>query len=43
MSLAEAGVVTLYYAILGVLAIYGTHRWHLVRFLRRSPPKSTHR
>jgi cellulose synthase/poly-beta-1,6-N-acetylglucosamine synthase-like glycosyltransferase len=38
MSLAETGVVTLYYLVLSVLAVYSIHRLHLVRLRRRTPP-----
>ncbi|HEX8169196.1 MAG TPA: glycosyltransferase [Thermoanaerobaculia bacterium] len=37
MSIAEAAVLTLYYAVLGVLTVYSVHRFHLVRLRRRSP------
>src|SRR5688572_2105018 len=38
MSLAETGVLTLYYLVLSVLAVYSIHRLHLVRLRRRTPP-----
>jgi cellulose synthase/poly-beta-1,6-N-acetylglucosamine synthase-like glycosyltransferase len=38
MTLAETGVVTLYYLVLSVLAVYSIHRLHLVRLRRRTPP-----
>jgi cellulose synthase/poly-beta-1,6-N-acetylglucosamine synthase-like glycosyltransferase len=38
MSLAETGVLTLYYVVLSVLAVYSIHRLHLVRLRRRTPP-----
>jgi cellulose synthase/poly-beta-1,6-N-acetylglucosamine synthase-like glycosyltransferase len=38
MSPAETGVLTLYYLVLSVLAIYSIHRLHLVRLRRRTPP-----
>jgi cellulose synthase/poly-beta-1,6-N-acetylglucosamine synthase-like glycosyltransferase len=38
MNLAETGIVTLYYVVLSVLAVYSVHRLHLVRLRRRSPP-----
>jgi len=37
MNVAEAGVLTLYYLVLSVLAVYSLHRFHLVRLRRRSP------
>ena len=38
MSFAETGVLTLYYLVLNVLAVYSIHRLHLVRLRRRTPP-----
>lgn len=38
MSFAETGVLTLYYLVLSVLAVYSIHRLHLVRLRRRTPP-----
>jgi cellulose synthase/poly-beta-1,6-N-acetylglucosamine synthase-like glycosyltransferase len=38
MNLAETGVLTLYYLVLSVLAVYSIHRLHLVRLRRRTPP-----
>jgi cellulose synthase/poly-beta-1,6-N-acetylglucosamine synthase-like glycosyltransferase len=38
MSPAETGVLTLYYLVLSVLAVYSIHRLHLVRLRRRTPP-----
>lgn len=38
MSLAETGVLTLYYLVLSVLAVYSIHRLYLVRLRRRTPP-----
>lgn len=38
MNLAEAGVLTLYYLVLSVLAVYSIHRLHLVRLRSRTPP-----
>ena len=38
MNLAETGVLTLYYLVLSVLAVYSIHRFHLVRLRRRTPP-----
>lgn len=38
MSLAETGVLTLYYLVLSILAVYSIHRLHLVRLRRRTPP-----
>ncbi|HEU4888650.1 MAG TPA: glycosyltransferase, partial [Thermoanaerobaculia bacterium] len=38
MSFAETGVLTLYYVVLSVLAVYSIHRLHLVRLRRRTPP-----
>lgn len=37
MSAAEASILTLFYAVLGALAVYSLHRFHLVRLRRRSP------
>ncbi len=37
MSFAETGVLTLYYLVLSVLAVYSIHRLHLVRLRRRTP------
>ncbi|MEA2489691.1 MAG: hypothetical protein QOH21_1483, partial [Acidobacteriota bacterium] len=37
MSPAEHAVLTLYYVVLGMLAVYSLHRLHLVRLRRRSP------
>lgn len=37
MSAPEAGILTLYYLVLGVLTVYSVHRYHLVRLRRRSP------
>jgi len=37
MSAVEAAVLTLYYAVLTILAVYSIHRLHLVRLRRRSP------
>jgi cellulose synthase/poly-beta-1,6-N-acetylglucosamine synthase-like glycosyltransferase len=37
MNAAEAGVLTLYYFVLSVLAVYSIHRFYLVRLRRRSP------
>ena len=37
MNAAETCVLTLYYAVLSVLAVYSIHRFHLVRLRRRSP------
>jgi cellulose synthase/poly-beta-1,6-N-acetylglucosamine synthase-like glycosyltransferase len=37
MSPAETGVLTLYYVVLSVLAVYSIHRLHLVRLRRRTP------
>jgi len=37
MIAAEAGLLTLYYLVLGVLTVYSLHRYHLVRLRRRSP------
>ena len=36
MNAAEAGVLALYYLVLGVLAVYSLHRLHLVRLRRRA-------
>lgn len=36
MNAAEAGVLGLYYLVLGALAVYSLHRWHLVRLRRRA-------
>ena len=43
MNAAEAGVLTLYYVVLSVLAVYSIHRFYLVRLRRRSPepPRAT--
>jgi cellulose synthase/poly-beta-1,6-N-acetylglucosamine synthase-like glycosyltransferase len=37
MSLAETGVLALYYFVLSVLAVYSIHRLYLVRLRRRAP------
>ncbi|HYO77750.1 MAG TPA: glycosyltransferase [Thermoanaerobaculia bacterium] len=37
MNAAEAAILTLYYLVLSVLAVYSVHRFHLVRLRRRSP------
>ncbi len=37
MNAAETGVLTLYYLVLSVLAVYSLHRFYLVRLRRRSP------
>ncbi|HEX8254687.1 MAG TPA: glycosyltransferase [Thermoanaerobaculia bacterium] len=37
MNAAEAAILTLYYFVLSVLAVYSIHRFHLVRLRRRSP------
>jgi cellulose synthase/poly-beta-1,6-N-acetylglucosamine synthase-like glycosyltransferase len=37
MNLAETGVLTLYYLVLSVLAVYSIHRLHLVRLRSRTP------
>src|SRR5688500_11553205 len=37
MNAAEAGILTLYYLVLSVLAVYSIHRFYLVRLRRRSP------
>jgi cellulose synthase/poly-beta-1,6-N-acetylglucosamine synthase-like glycosyltransferase len=37
MNAAEAAILTLYYIVLSVLAVYSIHRFHLVRLRRRSP------
>jgi cellulose synthase/poly-beta-1,6-N-acetylglucosamine synthase-like glycosyltransferase len=37
MNAAEALVLTLYYAVLSVLAVYSLHRFYLVRLRRRTP------
>ncbi|HEY0139248.1 MAG TPA: glycosyltransferase [Thermoanaerobaculia bacterium] len=36
MPLAELAVLTLYYLVLGLLAVYSVHRLHLVRLRRRT-------
>jgi cellulose synthase/poly-beta-1,6-N-acetylglucosamine synthase-like glycosyltransferase len=36
MNAAEAGVLGLYYLVLGALAVYSLHRWHLVRLRRHA-------
>lgn len=43
MSPAELAVLTLYYVVLGLLAVYSVHRLHLVRLRRRcaEPPRLT--
>jgi cellulose synthase/poly-beta-1,6-N-acetylglucosamine synthase-like glycosyltransferase len=38
MTAAETGVLTLYYLVLSVLAVYSIHRLYLVRLRRRTPP-----
>ncbi|HUP59245.1 MAG TPA: glycosyltransferase [Thermoanaerobaculia bacterium] len=38
MSSAEIAVLTLYYLVLSVLAVYSVHRFYLVRLRRRTPP-----
>jgi cellulose synthase/poly-beta-1,6-N-acetylglucosamine synthase-like glycosyltransferase len=40
MSPAEAFLLTLYYLVLSVLAVYSLHRFHLVRLRRRTPEPS---
>jgi cellulose synthase/poly-beta-1,6-N-acetylglucosamine synthase-like glycosyltransferase len=37
MNAAEAAILTLYYLVLSVLAVYSIHRFYLVRLRRRSP------
>ncbi len=37
MNAAEASLLTLYYLVLSVLAVYSIHRFYLVRLRRRSP------
>ena len=37
MNPAEAAVLTLYYLVLSVLAVYSVHRFYLVRLRRRTP------
>ena len=37
MNAVEIGVLTLYYLVLSVLAVYSLHRFYLVRLRRRSP------
>ena len=37
MNAAEALILTLYYAVLSVLAVYSVHRFYLVRLRRRTP------
>ncbi len=37
MYASEAAILTLYYAVLGILAVYSVHRFYLVRLRRRSP------
>jgi cellulose synthase/poly-beta-1,6-N-acetylglucosamine synthase-like glycosyltransferase len=37
MNAAEAAILTLYYLVLSVLAVYSVHRFYLVRLRRRSP------
>ena len=43
MSPAEAVILTLYYLVLSVLAVYSVHRFYLVRLRRRTPepPRAT--
>ena len=45
MNAAEAVILTLYYVVLTVLAVYSVHRFHLVRLRRRTPapPRATAR
>ena len=40
MGIAGASIVTLYYATLSLLAVYGWHRYHLLRLYRRHPPRT---
>jgi cellulose synthase/poly-beta-1,6-N-acetylglucosamine synthase-like glycosyltransferase len=37
MNPAEAAILTLYYLVLSVLAVYSVHRFYLVRLRRRTP------
>ena len=39
MGIAGASIVTAYYATLFLLAVYGWHRYHLLRLYRRHPPR----
>lgn len=43
MNAAEAAILTLYYLVLSVLAVYSVHRFYLVRLRRRTPepPRAT--
>ena len=38
MGILGASIVTAYYATLALLAVYGWHRYHLLRLYRRHPP-----
>jgi cellulose synthase/poly-beta-1,6-N-acetylglucosamine synthase-like glycosyltransferase len=40
VGIAGASIVTLYYATLSLLAVYGWHRYHLLRLYRRHPPRT---
>ena len=40
MGITGASTVTLYYATLSLLAVYGWHRYHLLRLYRRHPPRT---
>src|SRR5688572_3346141 len=41
VGIVGASIVTAYYATLSLLAVYGWHRYHLLRLYRRHPPRKT--